>query len=295
MSNWRNLWQMGLVVGCIAFVCGCGHDSKVPFMHSKKINVGLQLYSLRADFAKDGVPATLDKVQQYGVTDVEVAGIKDLNAEELQAELTKRHMKASGMHFGWEDFNTNMDKVISQAKALHCKYVTLAWIPHQGHFDFAQAETAAATFNKWGKELTDAGLHFTYHAHGYEFKPTPDGTAFDVLAAKTDKKYANFELDIFWAYDGGADPAALLAKYPDRFPQLHLKDIKKGVPNPNPHYNGSEPVEDDVVLGTGQLDMPGILKQAEKVGVKHYYIEDESKEAPEQIPQSIAYVRSIGY
>jgi hypothetical protein len=37
------------------------------------------------------------------------------------------------------------------------------------------------------------------------------------------------------------------------------------------------------------------LAEAKKIGVKHYYIEDESKEAPQQIPQSIAYIRSIGF
>jgi sugar phosphate isomerase/epimerase len=284
-----------LVAAGAALLCGCSTDNKVPFMHSKKIDVGLQLYSLRADFAKDGVPPTLDKVQQWGVTDTEVAGIKDLNAEELDTQLAQRHMHASGIHFGWEDFNTNIDKVIKDAKALHCTYVTLAWIPHQGKFDFAQAESAAAKFNEWGKTLADAGLHFTYHAHGYEFRPTDNGTAFDVLVAKTNPKYANFELDIFWAYDGGADPAALLAKYPDRFPQVHLKDMKKGVVHPNPHYNGSEPVTDDVILGTGQIDIAGTVAEAKRVGVKHYYIEDESPQPEQQIPQSIAYIRSIGF
>ena len=279
-------WTMAVGIGFMMMSVGC--------QSSKKIDVGLQLYSLRADFAKD-VPSTLDEVEKWGVGDTEVAGIPNLNAEELKGELEKRHMHASGMHFGWEDFNTNMDKVIKDAKALHCHYVTLAWIPHKGRFDLAQAESAAAKFNEWGKTLADAGLHFTYHAHGYEFRPTEKGTAFDVLVAKTDPKYANFELDIFWAFDGGADPAALLAKYPDRFPQLHLKDMKKGVTIPNPKYNGSEPVEDDVVFGTGQIDIPGILAEAKKIGVKHYYIEDESKEAPEQIPQSIAYIRSIGF
>jgi len=42
------------------------------------------------------------------------------------------------------------------------------------------------------------------------------------------------------------------------------------------------------------MDIAAILKEAKKIGVKHYYIEDESKESVEQVPMSIQYVRSIG-
>ena len=38
-----------------------------------------------------------------------------------------------------------------------------------------------------------------------------------------------------------------------------------------------------------------ILAEAQKIGVKHYYIEDESSKSVEQIPQSIQYLRSIGF
>ena len=50
----------------------------------------------------------------------------------------------------------------------------------------------------------------------------------------------------------------------------------------------------DVALGTGQIDVSAILKEAQKIGVKHYYIEDESSHSVQQVPVSIAYVRSIG-
>ena len=54
---------------------------------------------------------------------------------------------------------------------------------------------------------------------------------------------------------------------------MHLKDIEKGVATNDP--TGSAPDETSVVLGTGQLDFPAILKAARASGVTHYYIEDE--------------------
>ena len=46
-------------------------------------------------------------------------------------------------------------------------------------------------------------------------------------------------------------------------------------------------------LGTGELDIPGILKAAKKVGIKHYFIEDESSNIKVSVPQSIAYLKGL--
>jgi sugar phosphate isomerase/epimerase len=188
-----------------------------------------------------------------------------------------------------------MDKVIADAKALGCEYVTLPWIPHKGQsLSEEEAKTAIERFNEWGEKLSKAGLKFTYHPHGYEFKPRADGsTLFDVLVAGTKPEFANYELDIFWAYHGGADPVKLMQKYPTRIVQLHLKDMNKSVKVPQ--FTGKEDKQNDVALGTGQIDVAGILKEAIAIGVKHYYIEDESAVSEKQIPQSIQYVRSLGY
>src|SRR3954471_8808047 len=48
--------------------------------------IGLQLYSLRADFAKN-VPSTLDKVQAFGIKYVELAGTYNLTADQFKKEL----------------------------------------------------------------------------------------------------------------------------------------------------------------------------------------------------------------
>lgn len=48
-----------------------------------------------------------------------------------------------------------------------------------------------------------------------------------------------------------------------------------------------------VVLGTGQMDFPALLKAAKRAGVKWYFIEDESPTAAEQIPQSLRYLEQV--
>jgi sugar phosphate isomerase/epimerase len=142
-----------------------------------------------------------------------------------------------------------------------------------------------------GKVLREQyGLTFCFHNHGYEFGPHGDGTLFDFMVRESNPQDVSFELDIMWAFFPGADPASLLRKYPWRFPLMHLKDLRKGVVG---DLSGQTPVENDVAFGTGQLDLPAILRAAALAGVKHYYIEDESPSIAEQVPQSIAYLKSL--
>ena len=257
-----------------------------------KIDVGVQLYSLRAQMEKD-LPGTLRIVHDMHITDVEVASLYGRSAASFRALLDQQGLKASGVHFQWERFSRDIDGAIKDAKVLGCEYVTLPWIPHNGDFTVADARSAAEKFNEWGRKCSEAGLKFTYHPHGYEFTHYDRGTVFDEMVKQTKPEFVNYELDVFWAFDGGADPVQLMIKYPTRFTLMHLKDMRKGVRTPN--YTGHEDVESDVALGTGQLDIPAILAEAEKIGVKHYYIEDESSKSVEQIPQSIRYIRGIGF
>jgi sugar phosphate isomerase/epimerase len=259
---------------------------------SGKIDVGVQLYSVRALMDKD-VPGTLAVVQNMQISDVEVAGLYNRSAASFRDALEKHGLKASGVHFQWDRFSRDIDGVIKDAKALSCEYVTLPWIPHNGDFTIDDARSTADKFNEWGRKCSEAGLKFTYHPHGYEFTHFDRGTVFDEMVKLTKPEFVNYELDVFWAFDGGADPVQLMRKYPTRFPLMHLKDMRKGVHTPN--YTGHEDVESDVALGTGQLNIPAILEEAEKIGVKHYYIEDESSKSVQQIPQSVQYIRSIGY
>ena len=90
--------------------------------------------------------------------------------------------------------------------------------------------------------------------------------------------------------NSGQDPVALLKKYPNRFLLLHLKDRKPGTEN---NQNGTADEESNVVLGQGDVDIAAIMKEAKKIGIKHYFIEDESSRSVQQIPESLAYLHQL--
>ena len=252
--------------------------------------VGLEMYSLRAQAAHD-MAGALARARQMGFADVEVSRLYDHSAADVRRMLGEAGLTCGSMHASYEQLAAGVDAVARDAKTLGASYVVVSWIPHTGAFSEKDARTAIGKFNSWGEALKKQGLHFCYHPHGFEFAPFGHGTFFDLMAAETTAGTVDFELDIFWAWHGGQDPVALMRKYPDRFPLLHLKDMKKGVRTGV--FSGSAPGNDSVVLGQGPLDMPAVLKQAATIGVKESYIEDEADDAGDQIPLSLDYLKSV--
>ena len=263
---------------------GIGPDFKGP--------IGLQLYSLRDQFAKN-VSTTLDQVQKFGIKYVELAGTYNLAPEKFKEQLDARGLKAISGHFPFERYRDDAEGVARDAKALGLQYAGCAWIPHNDPFDEKTCREAAAVFNHAGETLAKHGLKFFYHTHGYEFQPHGNGTLFDLLMAETKPKYVHYQMDVFWIVHPGQDPAKLLAKYGSRFELMHVKDMRKGTPTGL--LTGHTDVTNDVALGTGIIDWPAILKAAKKAGVKWYFIEDESPTSVEQIPQSLRFLEQVKF
>jgi sugar phosphate isomerase/epimerase len=251
---------------------------------------GVVSYTYRNYLDKD-VPGTLDKLKELGFTDIEFSGLFGKTPAELKALLDARGLKCSSFGVSYSDLVNKTAEVAQNAKTLGAQYVRVAGIPHQSALTLEEAQKAVADFNRVGKILKDKfSLGFIYHEHGFEFQPYQDGTLYDYVVKNTDPKYVSFELDIMWAFFPGQDPAALLNKYGSRYKALHLKDLKKGVTG---NMSGGTNQDNDVALGTGQIDIPAVLKAAKKAGVEHYYIEDESTNVLNQVPVSLAYLKSL--
>jgi sugar phosphate isomerase/epimerase len=251
--------------------------------------LGVQTYTFRRSIGND--PAkVLDTIKMLGFTEIEGGGGR-IAPEDFKKLCDERGISIPSTGAGYEQLVKAPDSVVMRAKALGSKYVMCAWIPHEGGvLTLENAKKAAEDFNKAGKFLKDNGLTLCYHIHGYEFQPHEDGTLLDYIFKNTNPEYVSFEMDIFWVQFGGGDPVALLKKYGDRWKLMHLKDMRKGITK---DLTGGTSQENDVAFGTGQMDIPSILKEAKKAGVKHYFIEDESSKILEQLPISIAYLKSL--
>jgi len=251
--------------------------------------LGVQTYTFRRSIGND--PAkVLDTIKTLGFTEVEGGGGR-IAPEDFKKLCAERGISIPSTGADYGQLVSAPDSVVMRAKALGAKYVMCAWIPHEnGVLTLENAKKAVDDFNKAGKFLKDNGLILCYHAHGYEFQPYEDGTLLDYIVKNTNPEYVSFEMDIFWIQFGGGDPVALLKKYGDRWKLMHLKDMRKGIKK---DLTGGTSQENDVAFGTGQMDIPAILKEAKKAGIKHYFIEDESSNILEQLPISIAYLKGL--
>jgi sugar phosphate isomerase/epimerase len=260
----------------------------INFLSAQEI--GLELYSLRNQFKTD-VPGTLAKIKEWNITEIEGGGSYGLPREEYKKLLEQNKLKMVSVAADFDQLTKNPQAAIDEAKAFGAKYVVCFWIPHkEGEFTIEDTKKAIEVFNTAGKLLQQNGLNFCYHPHGYEFRPYENGTLFDYMVKNTDPNYVNFEMDVFWVKHPGQDPVALMKKYPSRFPLIHLKDRKPGTEG---NQNGRADDETNVVLGQGDVGIAEIMRQAKKIGVKHYFIEDESPVSVEQIPQSLAFLHQL--
>jgi sugar phosphate isomerase/epimerase len=250
---------------------------------------GVQAYTFRRSFP-NGVAATLDTIKGMGITEIEGGGGR-MPPEEFKKLCNERGISIPSTGTSYENLVKDPQAAANNAKALGASYLMVAWIPHEkSNFNLENAKKAVADFNAAGKVLKENGITFCYHVHGYEFQPHEKGTLMDYLIVNTNPEYVSFEMDILWTHFGGGDPVALLKKYGNRWKLLHVKDLKKGTPK---DLSGGTSTDNDVALGTGEIDIPNIIKEAKKIGIKHYFIEDESNRIITQVPQSIAYLKSL--
>lgn len=261
--------------------------------------VGLQLWSLRAEFVRDGVPQTLKKIAAQGFRDVELvmnqpaSGINDLPLRELRQVLLDHGLNPLAATFPPVRFRDDIDNVIREAAVLGLTYAISAWVPHEGVFNEQHCLEGTRMYNKAAKILSEHGIKFAYHAHGFEFQPFGDTTLFDLMMRETDPQHVHYEMDVFWFVYPGMDPVKYLHRYGPRWKLMHLKDLQKGIPTGV--IGGKVDKSTNVILGTGQVNWPAVLQAASQVGIEHYFIEDESPSAEHQIPVSMEFLKRVAW
>ena len=277
--------QSTVIKICILFFVFC-----CSFQMLQAQEIGLELYTLRNQF-KTSVPGALATIKSWGIHEIEGGGTYGLPMDEYKKLLAQNDLKMISVGVNYDTLAVNPQAAIDEAKAFGAKYIMCSWISHKDdEFTIDDMKKAVDVFNTAGKQIHDAGLTFCYHTHGYEFRPYENGTLFDYLVKNTNPEYVSFEMDVFWVKQPGQDPVALMEKYPTRFVMLHLKDRKPGTEG---NQNGRADESSNVVLGQGDVNIAAVMKEAKKIGIKHYFIEDESAIPEQQVPQSLAYLRQL--
>ncbi len=271
-----------------------GLTSAGPAFGQRSIPLGLQLYTVRHDLDND-YEGTVKKVRDIGIRHVQAS----LNQSGRNSAQQKKLYDSLGIswesiHAGGDDLRIKLDATIAEAKSVGIRNITCSFALYPAErAAFMAGPTVddwkknADAFNKIGAACKAAGLSFAYHNHNVEFRKVGDVVPYDLLLQQTDPALVQMEMDIGWVVAGGADPVAYLAKYPNRFYSLHIKDLKnQGIPNTNMKMISA-------IIGKGIVDWSKVLPAAHKTKVERCFLEIEEPYDPsplEMVKQSYDFL-----
>jgi sugar phosphate isomerase/epimerase len=223
---------------------------------------------------------TLRKVYAAGFREIEFAGFYGKPAAEVGKLMKDIGFSLVSMHAGAGDIAKKGAEILADAKTLGLRYIVcsspgvtpekdkLPWEEKMKAVDLTDWKWNADLFNKFGKQVSEAGMTFGYHNHSAEFKKFDGKTAFDHLYEMTDPKLVKIELDVGWAQVAQQDPIAILNKYRDRVVALHVKDVSK--------RESADKDPPSVALGEGVIDWKAVIGTAKKNGTKAFFYEQEA-------------------
>lgn len=243
--------------------------------------LGLELYTVR-DWMQRDMEYTLKTVYGVGYREVEFAGLFDKKPDKVKNWLDKIGLTAPSSHVSYERLKASLQAVADEAQTLGNTYVVCPDVDSRLRLDADAWKRVAADFNRIGEQLQRLGLRFAYHNHDFEFRPLPGGEiGYDILVNETDQRYVKLQLDLYWISKAGKDPLTYFAKFPGRFPMVHVKDM-----------TGRGAMVD---VGKGVIDWGRIFAKRREAGIEHFYVEHDEPASPfDDIKISYDYLVRLG-
>jgi len=268
-----------------------GPAAAAPFFASRRLPIGIQLYTLGPDVAKD-LDGVLGQVAKIGYRTVELAGLYGRTPADFKAALDRAGLVATSAHVqarGAGSLEGDLSQVADMLGTLGVKNAVMPspYVPDRAAEvakgltggDFYRKAMGALTaddyrfnadfLNEKAAVLERSGVAVGYHNHNFELAPQGDTTGLDILLSRTDPALVTFEADVGWISAAGVDPATFLGKHKGRFSLMHVKDVK---PATQTNY---ELRMDPTEVGSGRLDWRTLLPAAHAAGVRHFYVEQE--------------------
>jgi len=233
----------------------------------KDKTMGVQVYSVR-DALKEDFAGSMKKLADIGYQYIEAYGlgvdgqIFDMSPEEYSRIVTDTGMKIVSTHCTYFQAGEG-ERLRDAALTAGIPHVIIPSLSAEDRKDYHKV---AENLNKLGEIFNDSGLLLGYHNHDAEFKKQGDEVALEILLNETQPDLVSFQLDLYWVVKGGADPVALIEKYPGRFCSFHVKDAAEDL--------------EQTTVGTGIVDFESVFNIKGKAGITYYFVEDERTDDP---------------
>ncbi len=264
----RSFLASGLAAGALGPLALRAANSKIP--------IGLELYSVRGELAKD-LPATITAVAKMGYPIVEFFAPyyqwTGEYAKQVRKQMDDLGIRCHSTHNnGLQSFSGDtMQKAIDLNKILGSRYIVMSTAGRVTGLD--GWKSLGETITRACEKFRAVDLRAGYHNHQAEFRPIEGKRPIEVLAANTPKDFM-LQFDVGTCVEVGSDPVAWIEANPGRINSLHCKDWAPGTREDEKGYR--------VLFGEGVCPWAKIFEAAERVGgVEYYLIEQEGSRYPE--------------
>lgn len=242
-----------------------------------KVSVQLWTFAEYIGFGTDA--ATIERTEEVfrrlremGYRNVEPFTLSGLTAEQYRALLDEYGLKASARHVdvGTPENPADIEAIIAENRTLGIKYFGSGSTPIFPPVYTTEAEWVAYAeyLDELGEAARKSGQTLMVHNHDVEFEAVfGDQTVFDILMEHTDPRNVAFQLDLYWAANGGGldNPIEVLERYGKRIQLFHVKDMAAG-----PFPGAIE------IVGEGIIDFPAIFATTQGP-VRYYVVEHDPR------------------
>ena len=264
---------------------------------------------------KEGFEGVFRFIKELGVNELELSKVP-VNRDTMPE--IKRLCRELGLHVccmnvnmepqGPEDralnLRDNLEEFAGYANELSCSYLRVGSMPswvygkEEAHYRLAQLVESC------GERLAPYGIQFYYHNHEFEFQKYGGKFGLEILMENTDPEYTGFELDTHWIQRAGQNPVDWIYRLKGRADLVHLKDYRIVMPPEGVEGTVTNPKElrKQVIqfaeIGTGNMDMRGIIDACIETGVRYMPIEQDTSYdlSPfESIRISVENIRKMGF
>lgn len=253
--------------------------------------IGAQGFTLRTRFAELGITETFRRVAEIGYRSIEVSALPMTaeNVAEIAAAAAEHGVAVDATTAGLtapDGHSVTQDPqgVVAAAQRLGSRFVRIGMLPAQAYENADTLRDAARQAQQAVPVFEDGGVTLCFHNHSVEFAKVDGVRALDIILEAAPG--LALELDVHWAYRGGADPVATLRQYGERVRLVHLKDYRVALP-PAELFEKLRAGDSGAVwaaltevqfaeVGEGALDMAAIVRTAVEIGAPHCFVEQDA-------------------
>ncbi|MBQ8526403.1 MAG: sugar phosphate isomerase/epimerase [Clostridia bacterium] len=231
--------------------------------------LGVQIFTVREFLqTEDDIKRSFEKLSQIGYREIQTAGMYDFTTPEFFAQAAKDNgLTIVGTHVPMPKIEADIDAMIAMHKTYGTSNMGIGSMPglFSEEVSLSYVKDFISRFNSCAEKIKEHGMKLTYHNHHFEFLKLDGKFIMDYLIDEFDKDAISFVLDTYWLQCGGVSILEYMNKCAGRVDILHLKDYKVRFKQ--------EQIYTEV--GNGNINFADVIDTAEKIGVKHYVVEQD--------------------